>query len=68
MRQNFHHNDQRTIGPCSATFVKSARGKRLNAFEENRTIDAARVKSDLRRDGGSGPANIRNNLLTSQMI
>lgn len=35
--------------------MKSAREKRLNAFEEKRTIDAARVKSDLRRDGGSGP-------------
>lgn len=65
MWQHFHHNDQRTIGPWSATFVESARGKRLNAFAENRTIDAARVKSDLRRDGGSGPENIKNNLLTS---
>lgn len=35
--------------------MTSAREKRLNAFEEKRTIDAARVKSDLRRDGGSGP-------------
>lgn len=47
-----------TIISVRATLAQSAIGRILNAFDEKRIIEVAKVKRDLRRDGGSDPATL----------
>lgn len=44
-----------TVFSCSAVFALLTRGGMLKALAENIIIDVAKVKSDLRLDGCSGP-------------
>ena len=44
-----------TIFLETAALTQGTRGRTLYAFDEKIAIDVAKVKSDLRRDGGSGP-------------
>lgn len=45
-----------TFLSVSTALVLRTRGAMLYAIEENIIIEIAKVKSDLRRDGGNGPA------------
>lgn len=51
MSNKFH-----TVLSVRAILAQLTIGRMLNAFDEKRIIEVAKVKRDLRRDGGSGPA------------
>lgn len=55
-RYNFMSNKFHTVLSVRAILAQLTIGRMLNAFDEKRIIEVAKVKRDLRRDGGSGPA------------
>jgi len=53
MQKNFRTNLPISVSTAPALWT---RGTMLYAFDENRIIEVAKVNSDLRCDGGNGPA------------
>ena len=55
MKILFHHKYLTTLSVSSA-FAMWTRDRILYAFDEKRIIEVAKIKRDLRRDGGNDPA------------